>query len=87
MGLTNAQNLALGLLSFPSVFERLGVVPALIATLGLGALAYATAWIMVDFKIRFMGVANPGDAGEVMFGKWGRRVFGWGLVLKVSSAR
>lgn len=56
----------------------------MIATVGLGTLAYITAWIMVDFKIKYMGVMNIGDAGELMFGKLGRRWFGWGLVLKVS---
>lgn len=40
---------------------------------------------MVDFKVKYMGVMNIGDAGELMFGKWGRRWFGWGLVLKVSN--
>ena len=56
----------------------------MIATVGLGTLAYITAWIMVDFKLKYMGVMNIGDAGELMFGKLGRRWFGWGLVLKVS---
>ena len=77
------QNIALGLLSFPSVYLRLGIAGGMIATVILGTLAYITAWIMVDFKIKYMGVMNIGDAGELMFGKWGRRWFGWGLVLKV----
>ena len=67
------------------MFLRLGVVGGMIATVGLGTLAYITAWIMVDFKLKYMGVMNIGDAGELMFGKLGRRWFGWGLVLKVSS--
>jgi hypothetical protein len=81
---STAENLALGLLSFPSIFERLGMVGAIIATLGLGVMAYGTAWILVDLKVRYMGVMNFGDAGDLMFGRWGRRIFGWGLVLKVS---
>ena len=40
---------------------------------------------MVDFKCRHMGVMHFGDAGGVMFGKWGSRIFGWGMVLKVSN--
>ena len=82
---STAENLALGLLSFPSIFERLGMVGAIIATLGLGIMAYGTAWILVDLKVRYMGVMNFGDAGDLMFGKWGRRIFGWGLVLKASN--
>jgi hypothetical protein len=58
----------------------------MIATVLLGSLAYITAFIMVDFKVRYPGVMNIGDAGDLMFGKWGRRWFGWGLVLKVSSS-
>lgn len=84
---STAENIAIGLLSFPSVFLRLGVVGGMIATVGLGTLAYITAWIMVDFKLKYMGVMNIGDAGELMFGKLGRRWFGWGLVLKVSNRR
>lgn len=42
---------------------------------------------MVDFKCRHMGVMHFGDAGGVMFGKWGSRIFGWGMVLKVSNSR
>lgn len=79
---STAENLALGLLSFPSIFERLGMVGAIIATLSLGIMAYGTAWILVDLKVKYMGVMNFGDAGDLMFGKWGRRIFGWGLVLK-----
>lgn len=37
---------------------------------------------MIDFKCRHMGVMNFGDAGGVMFGKWGSRIFGWGMILK-----
>jgi len=84
IAIADQQNIALGLLSFPSVYLRLGIAGGMIATVILGTLAYITAWIMVDFKVKYMGVMNIGDAGELMFGKWGRRWFGWGLVLKVS---
>ncbi|OCF40859.1 hypothetical protein I317_05309 [Kwoniella heveanensis CBS 569] len=77
-----AENIAVGVLSFPSVFLRLGIVGGLIATLGLAALAYITCWIMIDFKMKHMGVMHYGDAGAVMFGPWGRRILGTGMVLK-----
>ncbi|WVR04882.1 hypothetical protein IAU60_001894 [Kwoniella sp. DSM 27419] len=77
-----AENIAVGVLSFPSVFLRLGMVGGLIATIGLAALAYVTCWIMIDFKMKHMGVMHYGDAGGVIFGKWGRRIFGTGMVLK-----
>jgi amino acid permease len=75
----------LGLLSFPSIFERLGVVGGVIATIGLAGLAYLTCWIMVDFKLKHMGVMNYGDAMGVVFGKYGRIFVGTGVVLKVSG--
>lgn len=73
----------MGLLSFPSIFNRLGMVGGVIATLGLGFLAYITAWIMVDFKLRYPGVMNYADAGTVMFGKRGGQILGVGMFLKV----
>lgn len=41
--------------------------------------------MMIDFKMKHMGVMHFGDAGGVMFGKWGRRIFGVGMILKVSA--
>ncbi|KAL1406657.1 hypothetical protein Q8F55_008363 [Vanrija albida] len=83
--IATAENIALGILSFPSVFQRLGLAGGIITTLGLGLIAFLTAWIMVDFKIRHMGVMHFGDAGGVVFGKWGARIFGWGMVLKATG--
>ena len=58
------------------------MVGGCIATIGLAFLAYLTCWIMVDFKCRHMGVMNYGDVGGVLFGKWGRRFIGTGVILK-----
>ncbi|BEJ17783.1 hypothetical protein CspHIS471_0700510 [Cutaneotrichosporon sp. HIS471] len=80
--IATAENIALGLLSFPSIFLRLGVVGGVISTIALGTLAYITAWMMIEFKMNHMGVMHFGDAGGVIFGKWGRRVFGIGMILK-----
>ncbi|KIR59097.1 hypothetical protein I314_05081, partial [Cryptococcus bacillisporus CA1873] len=60
-------------------FRTMGGV---ITTVGAGILAYFTAWIMVDFKLKHPGVMHFGDAGGVLFGNWGRRILGIGLVLK-----
>jgi hypothetical protein len=50
-----AEGIALGTLSFPSIFMRLGIFGGVIATVGLGALAWLAASWMVDFKKRFPG--------------------------------
>lgn len=77
------QAIALGLLSYPSIFLRLGMVGGIIATIAFGILSYITGCMMIDFKVRHMGVMHYGDVGSLMFGKWGRYWFGAGLVLKV----
>ncbi|WRT64466.1 uncharacterized protein IL334_001398 [Kwoniella shivajii] len=77
-----AENIALGALSYPSIFLRLGMVGGLIANVGLGVLAYITAWIMIDFKMKHMGVMHFADAGGLLFGPWGRRILGAGMVAK-----
>jgi len=63
------------------------MVGGVIATLGLAGLGYLTCWIMVDFKLKHMGVLNYGDAMGVVFGKWGRRFVGTGVVLKVRQSQ
>lgn len=81
----NWQSIALGLLSFPSVFYRLGMGGGLIATIALGTLAYITAWQMVDFKLKHRGVMNFADAGGIMWGRVGSITLGTGMILKVRA--
>lgn len=77
-----AEAIALGLLSFPSIFARLGLVFGLLANFALAGLAYVTAWIYIDFKLRYMGCMNVADAGTIMFGRTGGIIFGIGIMLK-----
>lgn len=77
-----AEAIALGLLSFPSIFQRLGLAGGLIATVLLACLAYITAWIYIDFKLRYMGCMNVADAGTIMFGRIGGIVFGVMIMVK-----
>jgi hypothetical protein len=62
----------------------LGLVGGLIANLLLAGLAYVTAWIYIDFKLRYMGCMNVADAGTIMFGRIGGIIFGVGIMIKVS---
>jgi amino acid permease len=78
----DTQAIALGLLSFPSIFQRLGLAGGLIATILLALLAYITAWIYIDFKLRYMGCMNVADAGRIMFGRIGGIIFGVGIMVK-----
>ncbi|KAE8542874.1 hypothetical protein D1P53_000937 [Cryptococcus gattii VGV] len=83
---STAESIALGLLSFPSIFLRLGMAGGVIARVGAGILAYFTAWIMVDFKLKHPGVMHFGDAGGVLFGNWGRRILGIGLSMGLAGS-
>jgi len=66
---------------------RLGMVGGVIATVGLAVLGYLTCWIMVDFKLKHMGVLNYGDAMGVVFGPWGKKIIGTAVVVKVRFAQ
>ncbi|GHJ86239.1 hypothetical protein NliqN6_2641 [Naganishia liquefaciens] len=77
-----AEGIALGTLSFPSIFMRLGIFGGVIATVGLGALAWLAASWMVDFKRRFPATMNYADAAFVIYGKWGYRICAFGMVAK-----
>lgn len=62
------KSIALGLLSFPSIFLRLGMVGGVITTVGPGILAHFTAWIMVDFSSSIpvlFTLAMPGESSSV----------------------
>ncbi|TKA51779.1 hypothetical protein B0A53_05465 [Rhodotorula sp. CCFEE 5036] len=74
--------IALGTLSFPQNFYRLGMAGGIIANCGFIVIAYVTTHFMVDFKLRYPHVLNVAEAGEVIFGKWGGRFLGIGMVAK-----
>ncbi|KAK1147881.1 hypothetical protein N8T08_000396 [Aspergillus melleus] len=66
----------LGVLSIPQVFDTLGMIPGIIC---LGAIASISTWstyIIGGFKLQHPEVYGIDDAGELMFGRVGREVFG-----------
>ncbi|BGP13483.1 hypothetical protein JCM10213v2_001403 [Rhodosporidiobolus nylandii] len=74
--------IALGTLSFPSTFKRLGMVGGFLANFFFVIIAYISCYVMVDFKLKYPYVMNVADAGQVMFGKWGGRIIAVGVVAK-----
>ncbi|KAJ4413404.1 hypothetical protein N0V82_008573 [Gnomoniopsis sp. IMI 355080] len=73
--------IGLGVLSIPSVFNVLGLIPGIIC---LCILAIITTWsnyIVGIFKLRHPEVYGIDDAGELMFGRFGREVFGTAVCL------
>jgi len=61
-----AETIALGVLSFPSVFNRLGMAVGIILVLVLAAASWYTGYVLIQFKVNHPGVMNFGDAGECL---------------------
>ncbi|KAJ5234855.1 uncharacterized protein N7469_004023 [Penicillium citrinum] len=71
-----AQSVSLGVLSLPSSMAVLGLVPGCIIIVGIGAMTTYTGYVVGQFKLRYPQVHNMADASEILFGPWGREIFG-----------
>ncbi|TIA72508.1 hypothetical protein E3P92_02188 [Wallemia ichthyophaga] len=80
--LITCEQVALGILSFPSNFHKMGMFGGVFTTFFLGMLCWLTGIWLVEFKKKYPGCMNYGDAGRIMFGEVGGIIFGYGLVLK-----
>ncbi|KAI0050785.1 hypothetical protein FA95DRAFT_1486634 [Auriscalpium vulgare] len=77
-----AETIALGILSFPSVFHRLGMFAGVFATVAFALLSWLTGYVLVQFKVNHPGVMNFADAGTVVAGRRGFWLFGVMLTVK-----
>ena len=66
--------IALGTLSIPSAFAKLGMIAGVICTVGIGAIAIYTSYLVGQVKLAFPAVTNYADAGGLMFGRVGYEV-------------
>jgi hypothetical protein len=68
-------------LSFP--FDRLLIFcpSSVILLVSLGIVSTYTGYVLGQFKLKNLWVSNMGDAGEVVFGSWGREILGAAQVL------
>ncbi|CAG8896817.1 unnamed protein product [Penicillium egyptiacum] len=76
-----AESVSLGVLSLPKTLAQIGLAPALILIIGLGILATYTGYTIHQFRARYPHIQNLADAGEVLFGAFGRELFGLGQLL------
>lgn len=76
-----AESVSLGVLSLPATLAQLGLAPALVLIIGLGLLATYTGYTIHQFRARYPHIQNLGDAGEILFGAFGRELFGLGQLL------
>lgn len=65
-----ANQVGLGILSLPAVLKTLGIVPGIIAIIGIGALSWYTAYVLLQFYKLHPHVVNVVDMCRVVGGKW-----------------
>ncbi|CAH0054562.1 unnamed protein product [Clonostachys solani] len=76
----------IGILALPSVLKRLGLIPGLIAILGVGLLSTYTAYVLLLYWRRYPHIDNLPDALRVLGGKALAAVGAVGLVINLSLA-
>ncbi|KAI6767642.1 hypothetical protein HG530_005651 [Fusarium avenaceum] len=84
-GLMMKTQLGLGILSIPSVFDTLGMIPGLICLCVVAAVTTWSDYIVGVFKLRHRDVYGIDDAGALMFGRAGREIFGFAFGLSVAA--
>ncbi|KAF9874536.1 hypothetical protein CkaCkLH20_08099 [Colletotrichum karsti] len=73
--------IGLGVLSMPSIFDVLGIVPGVIILCSIAAITTWSDYMVGVFKLRHPQVYGMDDVGELLFGRIGREVFGAFFVL------
>ncbi|KAJ6005045.1 hypothetical protein N7540_012844 [Penicillium herquei] len=68
--------IGLGVLSIPSVFDTLGIVPGSILLCVVAGIATWTSYMVGIFKLNHREVYGIDDAAGLMFGKIGRDIYG-----------
>lgn len=68
--------IALGSLSIPSAFAKLGMVAGVIMTVGLGLVAIYTSYVVGQVKMRYPLVNHYSDAVELIWGRFGKELTG-----------
>lgn len=68
--------IALGSLSIPSAFAKLGMVAGVILCVGLGLIAIYTSYVVGQVKMRYPLVNHYSDAVELIWGRFGKELTG-----------
>lgn len=66
--------MGLGVLSIPSVFDTLGMIPGIICLLAVAAITTWSSIQIQHFKINHPSIYGVDDAGQMIVGRWGREV-------------
>ncbi|KAG5662367.1 hypothetical protein KAF25_004785 [Fusarium avenaceum] len=73
--------IGLGILSIPSAFHTLGIIPGIICLIVIGAITTWSDYMIGTFKLNHREVYGIDDAGGILFGRVGREVLGIGFAL------
>ncbi|OJD37901.1 amino acid transporter [Diplodia corticola] len=65
----------LGVLSIPSVFDTLGLIPGVICLIAIGIITTWSGYMVGVFKLSHGSVYSIDDVGQLLFGRVGREVF------------
>lgn len=73
--------MGLGVLSIPSVFDTLGLIPGIICLLAIAAITTWSSIQIQHFKINHPSIYGVDDAGQLMVGRIGREVLYGAFIL------
>ncbi|KND88279.1 N amino acid transport system protein [Tolypocladium ophioglossoides CBS 100239] len=74
-GLMMKAQIGLGVLSFPSVFDTLGMIPGVILLCTIAGITTWSDYIVGVFKLNHRHVYGIDDAGQLLFGRVGKELF------------
>lgn len=78
--------IGLGVLSIPSAYDTLGLIPGLICMLTIAVITTWSDYMIGVFKLNHREVYSIADAGGLMFGRAGRTFLGSTFVLCMFSS-
>lgn len=68
--------IALGALSIPSAFAKLGMIAGVITCIGIGLIAIYTSYVVGQVKLRYPHISHYADAGRMLMGRFGYELVG-----------
>ncbi|KAJ5880558.1 uncharacterized protein N7473_011611 [Penicillium subrubescens] len=71
-----AETISLGILALPKVLSTLGLIPGVITILVVGIISTYTGYTIGTLKSRYMQIHSMADAGDLLFGRYGRQFLG-----------
>lgn len=75
--------LGLGILSLPSTIKTLGIVPGIIAILGIGALSWYAAYELLQFYRKHPNVVSIVEMTRIVGGAWFESFAGFVMMIQV----